>query len=131
MISDIIIFAVILLIGLYNLTIAVLGLFPKCRACAVGTLTKSSTLKNVRCRYGGRIRYLTKYSYVYTVNGKNYRHSGEVRCSKRRLFPKTSVVYVKGFPRHAYLNKFQGVKEWTIGITFLFFDLMLVIAASR
>ncbi|MBE6664807.1 MAG: hypothetical protein E7603_01120 [Ruminococcaceae bacterium] len=108
--------AIAILIGLWNLIIAILGCFPKHRAEALGTLAKTNTLKNVPLKHGGYIPNLTKYTYVYTVNGKQYKYSAEKRTHKRNLFFKVTMVYVKGFPKHAYPNKFTGFKEWTLGI---------------
>ncbi len=131
MLVDICIVSAVLLVGLYYLTIAILGLFPKFRATAVGTLSKAKTYKHVPKRHGGTIPHLTKYVYLYTVNGKVYRHKGEGRYSKRRLHPKGQIVYVKGFPRHAYLNKFRGEKEWIWGVTLLICGLMLLVVLFR
>ncbi len=105
-----------ILIGLWNMIIAVLGCFPKCRADALGTLAKTITMKNISRRHGGYIPMVTKYTYIYTVNGKQYKYSGEKKIHKRRLLSNITVVYVKGFPRHAYPNKFTGLKEWGSGI---------------
>ncbi len=111
--------AIVLFIGLWNLLIAILGLFPIFHATAVGTLTKANTQKNVRTRHGHLLPRLTQYAYTYTVKGKHYRHSRQMQYSKRRLLPKASLVYVKWFPRHAYVNKFTGEVEWAMGISML------------
>ncbi len=121
-----------ILIGFWNLMIAVLGLFPKYQATAVGTLTKANTKINFRTRHGYLIPRLTHYAYTYTVNDKLYRYSREMHHSKRRLLPKVSLVYVKGFPRHAYPNKFTGTVEWVIGLCMLFVgaSFLYVLASS-
>jgi hypothetical protein len=113
-------------LGLWNLTIAILGCIPRCRKTAVGTLTKAQTWKNIKARGGGLIPFLTKYRYVYTVGSKTYTFNWEARHNKRKLFPKTTMVYVVGFPRHAYPNRFTGIREWIwsylgllIGVLFL------------
>ncbi|MBQ9747170.1 MAG: hypothetical protein IJV98_00160 [Clostridia bacterium] len=103
-----------ILIGIWNLMIAVLGCFPRFRADAIGTLTRAKTEKNVPAKYG-RIPVQTRYVYVYTVNGRQYRYAGENRHVKRRLLPKITMVYVKWFPRHAYPNKFKATTEWVLG----------------
>ncbi len=112
--------AIVILIGLWNLTIAILGLFPQCRSTAVGTLTNTNTKKNFRTRRGLFIPISTRYVYTYTVNGRDYRYSGEGLHSERRLFPKASMVFVKWFPRRAYPNKFKGTTEWMLGLLMLF-----------
>ena len=121
---------VVLFIGLWNLTIAVLGLFPKCRASAVGTLTKANTKINHRTRHGHLIPRLTHYAYTYSVNSKLYRYAREIYRSKRRLLPKISLVYVKGFPRHAYPNKFTGAVEWVTGLGMLFLGALFLYILS-
>ncbi|MBE6629352.1 MAG: hypothetical protein E7624_00700 [Ruminococcaceae bacterium] len=115
--------AVFLVIGAWNITIAVLGLFPKFRANAVGVLTKAHNYRNVEGRSGHRIPLLSRYTYSYTVNGKNYRYTNERFYSKRRLFSKVNLVYVKWFPRHAYPNRFKGTNEWLWGISLSFLGL--------
>jgi hypothetical protein len=115
----IIIPAAVIAFAVWNLVIAILGLFPQCRTTAVGTLTKTKTKRNYRTNRGHFIPISTKYIYTYTVNGKEYRYTGDGRHSDRRLLPKAPMVYIKGFPRHAYPHKFTGVNEWGIGITML------------
>lgn len=116
------------LIGLWNLMIAVLGLFPKCRATAVGTLTSTNTRKNFRNRSGLFIPIQTRYTYIYTVNGKQYRYRARGQHSKRRLFPKVTMVYVKGFPRFAYPNKFTGAIQWILAIIIILFECQILFA---
>jgi ATP-dependent Lon protease len=43
-----------------------------------------------------------------------YTRHEKLEIAKRHLLPKVSMVYVKGFPRHAYPNKYKGTNEWTI-----------------
>ena len=69
---------------------------------------------------------VTKYIYVYTVNGKQYKYSGEKEIHKRYLLPKVTMVSVKGFPRHAYPNKFTGLKEWAAGLSLIFMGSMFL-----
>ena len=118
----------VLAVGLWNLTIAILGCFPRCRRTAVGTLTKAQSWKNVKTRSGGIIPVLTKYRYTYTVKNRTYAYRWEVHHSKRKLFPKVTMVYGVGFPRRAYPNQFMGIWEWlwgvvltTIGTAFLIY----------
>ena len=122
--------AIAVLIGLWNLMIAVLGCFPKLLCTALRSLAKTNTLKNVPLKHGGCIPNLTKYTYVYAVNGKQYKYSAEKRTHKRNLFSKVIMVYVKGFPRHAYPNKFTGFKEWSIGIFLIILGTMFQILCT-
>lgn len=114
---------VCIIIGLWNLMIAILGLFPRFQVKTIGTLTKANVYRNVHGRHF-IIPTLAQYIYTYTVKNKTYRYSGEIR-SKRRFPPKTTLVYIKGFPRHAYPNKFKGTKEWGLGGFFLFMGILL------
>ena len=106
-------------IGLWNLIIAILGLFPRCLSATVGTLRNINTYKNVKGRWGTSIPNLTNYTYSYCVKGKMYQYSGQELRTKRHLLPKASMVYVKWFPRHAYPNKFKGEKEWVTACVML------------
>ena len=119
MVFYIIITAVLLLFGSWNLMIAILGLFPKFLETTMGTLTKTKNERNVvqHSRYNHTfIPLITYYTYTYKVRGRAYRYSNESRHSERRLLPKAPLVYVKWFPRHAYLHKFKGEKEWMWGV---------------
>ena len=116
-------------IGLWNLMIAILGLFPHCRSSTIGTLRNAKTKRNVRGFRGSRIPILTDYAYTYYVNGKEYRYSAQESYTKRHLLPKTSIVYVKGFPRHAYPNKFKGTNEWCIAFVMLLIGILAVFSA--
>lgn len=124
----IIITAIIILIGSWNLMIAILGLFPQCLSTAIGTLSKANTKKNVRSKHGYIIPVMTRYAYTYTVNGKNYKYNATMYHSKRRLLSKASMVYVKWFPHRAYPNKFKGTTEWVLGIILLLAGISLIIA---
>ncbi|MBP3396329.1 MAG: hypothetical protein IKM08_03670 [Clostridia bacterium] len=119
--------AIMLLAGLWNIMIAILGLFPQLRATAVGTLTKTHTHRNIQPRRGAPIAILARYTYTYNVKGKTYRYTGEMLRSERCLLRKVTMHYVKGFPRRAYPNKFRGTMEWFVGFMLLFFGTLLMI----
>lgn len=125
--GNMVIVAAFILIGLWNLIIAILGCFPQFRSTAVGTLAKANSKKNVRTRHGGILPIQTRYTYTYTVGGKEYRYASEYHHGKRRLLPKVPMVYVKWFPRHAYPYKFKGTTEWVLGIMCLFGGIMCMI----
>lgn len=122
--------AVIIAIAFWNLLIAILGLFPQCCSSAVGTLVDKNTKKNVRMPRGRKIPILTRYVYLYTVKGKQYRCSSHVERSKRRLPLKTSMVYVKWFPWCAYPDKFKGTTEWALGLVMLYAGIRIILAIS-
>ena len=118
--------AILLAIGLWNVMIGILGLFPQFCAETIGTLAKANVSRNIRNKYGRLTRVYTRYAYTYTVRGRTYRYSNEGPHSKRRLLPKARMIYIKWFPWHAYPYKFKGTKEWVLGILFLFVGLTFV-----
>lgn len=123
---------VLYLVAVWHLLIAILALFPRFRGTAIGTLEKTRTERNVQHWVRGRARpyivpIITYYRYSYKVGKREYTYSREGYFSKQQLLPKTSMVYVKGFPRHAYPNKFKGTKEWWIGCSALFMAVLLTI----
>ena len=115
-------------VGLWNLMIAIMGLFPQCLSTAVGTLSYTKTHKNVKGRWGTPIPILTNYAYSYRVKGKLYRYSGQQMRTKQHLLPKTPMVYVKWFPRHAYPNKFKGENEWATAFVMLLIGTLAIFA---
>lgn len=119
---NIILYVVFLLMAFWNLMIAIIGLFPRFRGRTTGTLTKTSTQKNVPGRYGP-IPILTRYVYTYTVNGKKYQYSGTIYNNKQHLHRKVAMMFVKGFPRHSHPNKLNCSKEWIIGSFMLFMSI--------
>ena len=121
---------VILAIAVWNLLIAILGLFPQCCSSSVGTLVDRNTKKNVRTPRGRKIPILTRYVYLYTVKGKQYKHSSCIERSKRCLPLKTSMVYVKWCPWRAYPEKFKGTTEWALGLVMLYAGIRIILAIS-
>lgn len=118
---------VAIVIGFWNLLIAILGLFPQFLSTTAGTLTNKYTKRNVPARHGAVIPILTRYTYTYTVNKKKYRYSGEGFHSKSLLLPKVAMVYVKWFPSRAYPNRFKGTTEWVLGLVMLFLGVPIFI----
>lgn len=107
------------LLGVWNLTIAIIGLFPKFHATAVGVLEGSYTERNVQTRYR-TIPVRTHYVYIYTVNGRKYKHRDSVESSRKYVPQRVHLIYVKWFPWSAYRNKFSGGREWCLGIFGIF-----------
>ena len=124
----IVIATVMIVIAMWNLLIAILGLFPQCCSSAVGTLIDTNTKKNIRTPRGRKIQILTRYVYLYTVKGKQYRHSARGEHSKRHLPLKTTLVYVKWFPWCAYPDKFSGTAEWALGFVMLYAGIQIILA---
>ena len=119
---------VLFAIGLWNLMIAILGLFPQCRAMAVGTLANAKHYKNYRGNRNYIIcEHLTRSRYVYAVGNRQYRtRVHNTLGGKRKLLKKVSVIHVKWFPRHGYINSYTGFYEWFSGILFLFFGCAMI-----
>ncbi len=112
--------------------IAILGLFPKFQRKSVAILRKANSVKNVHLGRTGSlfVPNLTSYTYVYTVNGKEYRYSGQIFRSKSNLLPRAILVYVKGFPRHVYPDRFKGTKEWVLGVFYIFMGIIYLVAVK-
>ena len=108
-----------LLIGVWNLTFAILGRFPRFCATAVGTLKSKYIRRNIRYR-SHKLPNETHYTYAYRVGERKYLYRGVKSNSKRGLYEKVPLVYVKGFPRRVYPYRFKGTLEWTLGLSGLF-----------
>lgn len=115
--------AVLILIGLFFLWLAFRGRKPENLVETVGALTRRQHFKNVQLRHR-RVKNLTDYAYSYTVGGRTYKLSGIEWIHPRKLFPKTTIVYLKGFPRVAYIGEFTGIQEWALAIVFLVMGLL-------
>ena len=125
MVGCIILTVLLGLIGAWNLTVAIIGLFPKFHATAIGSLERSYTERNVPMRYG-TIPIRTHYTYIYTVNGRKYKYRGSVESSRKYVPQKAYLVYVKWFPWRAYKNKFSGGREWCLGGLGIFMAAMFI-----
>ena len=106
----------VFILGLLFLGYAIWGSNPKHRVTVTGRLTRSHTAKNVTL--GSRqYPYLTTYAYTYTVGSRQYHRKGESHFTHRRNLPRNvEFIYVKGFPRFAYKNRYTGVVEWALAI---------------
>jgi len=107
----------ILFIGLFYLIPVIRSRNPKNLCATVGTLSKTSSFKNFQTRYG-LFKNLTDFTYTYSVNGKSYRISGSAPKHRRFIPNKVDIVYLKGFPRSAYIEEYTGVIEWLLSISF-------------
>ena len=85
---------------------------PKSIAKTAGILRETDYKQNVTRRYTrGRsilIKHLTKARYVYTVDGVEYSLRTEHFGTKRQTARFVSVVYIKRFPRFAYIDEIAG-----------------------
>ena len=75
------------------------------------------------------VKHLTKARYVYTVDGAEYSIRGEHYGTKRQTPKFVPVVYIKRFPRFAYVDEIIGGFGVTLyglwGMILLFFGLSL------
>lgn len=111
--------------GFFFLVYAIRSSNPKNRVSVTGQLTASHTVKNVTI--GSRqYPYLTTYTYTYTAGNRKYQRKGQAQFSHRRTLPKNvQFIFVKGFPRFAYRNRYTGIVEWTLAILGILFGTIL------
>ena len=85
---------------------------PKSTAKTAGILRETSYKQNVTIRgTRGRsmfVKHLTKARYVYTIDGVEYSIRGEHFGTKRQTPKFVPVVYIKRFPRFAYVDEIAG-----------------------
>lgn len=106
---------IILIPGLFYIGLAFCSRNPKNTIAVPGVLTKRQGFKNVTIKHF-TVKNLTDYIYTYEANGKQY-YKGTQWVHPRKLFKRVSIVYLRGFPRIAYIDQFTAVNEWALGIT--------------
>ncbi len=92
---------------------------PKSTAKTGAILREATHKKNVtvRSRRGSVfIKNLTKALYIYTVNGVEYGIRGEFHATKRQTPKFVPVVYVKRFPRFAYMDDIGSFSDIRYGL---------------
>ena len=92
----------------------------KSTAKTAGVLREADYKQNVT-RHGLRgrsifIKHLTKARYVYTVNGVEYSIRNEHFGTKRQTPRFIPVVYIKRFPRFAYIDEIGGFGDIIYGL---------------
>ena len=82
----------------------------KSTAKTAGILRETDYKQNVTVGIRRRIffKHYTKARYVYTVNGVEYSLRGEHPGTKRQTPKFVPVVYIKRFPRFAYIDEIIG-----------------------
>ena len=99
-----------LCLALWNLYVARLLWKEKHCASTVAKLTDVRSKENVRVRKHGvsgpfvTVPHSSTGTYVYTVGGKDYRIKGWQHIAPGKLPKQPRVVYLKRFPKHAYLD---------------------------
>lgn len=83
---------------------------PKSTAKTAGILRETDYKQNVTVGIRRRIffKHYTKARYVYTANGVEYSLRGEHPGTKRQTPKFVPVVYIKRFPRFAYIDEIIG-----------------------
>ena len=83
---------------------------PKNTARTAGILRETDSKQNVTVGIRRRMffKHYTKARYVYTVNGVEYSIRGEHPGTKRQTPRFVPVVYIKRFPRFAYIDEIIG-----------------------
>ena len=83
---------------------------PKSTAKTAGILRETDYKQNVTVGIRRRIffKHYTKARYIYTVNGVEYSLRGEHPGTKRQTPKFVPVVYIKRFPRFAYIDEIIG-----------------------
>ena len=99
-------------------------------AKTAGILREANYKQNVTRHYTrGRsifIKHLTKARYVYTVDGVEYSLRTEHFGTKRQTPKFVPVVYIKRFPRFAYIDEITGAPMYGLwGMILLLFGLAL------
>lgn len=92
---------------------------PKSTAKTGAILREATHKKNVtvRSRRGSMfIKHLTKALYIYTVDGVEYGIRGEFHATKRQTPKFVPVVYVKRFPRFAYMDDIGSFSDIRYGL---------------
>lgn len=108
-----------LLFGAAHLILALLGKNPRCIGTAVGTLVDSKKVM-VSVKYQRKKVPVTACVYRYEVGGRVYRLKRDSRYSRSSLMRKVTVVYLKGFPRFGYLEKYPSGIFTILGVFYLF-----------
>ena len=114
--------------GLFFLWYSIRSSNPKNLETVTGKLLKANTVKNVTI--GSRkYRHFTTYTYTYTVKGRQYHRKGESHEFHKRNLPRTATfIYLRGFPRFAYRNKYTGFIEQLCAALFIASGIIFVLA---
>ena len=109
---------------------------PKSTAKTAGILREANYKQNVTRHYTrGRsifIKHLTKARYVYTVAGVEYSLRNEHFGTKRQTPKFVPVVYIKRFPRFAYIDEIAGAPMYGLwGMIPLAFGLALSVGIAE
>ncbi len=112
------IFGVVMLFpGVFFTALAIQSKNPDNLISTTGELTKKKNFKNYKLK-NGSVPNAVEYTYTYEANGKSYHLCGVQHTHSRNLHKRITVVYLRSFPRCAYEERFVGVAEWLLAISF-------------
>ena len=81
---------------------------PKHIGTAVGKLSNSKKVMRRAYRHSEKKIPVTTAIYLDEVKGKTYKLRHDGRFGRSTLMPRVTVVYLKGFPRFGYLDKYPS-----------------------
>ena len=121
------VFGIIMLLpGIFFAALAIRSKNPNNLISITGELTRKKGFKNYRLK-NRSVPNAVKYTYAYKANGKLYHLRGVQLTHARNLYKSIEIVYLRGFPRCAYVGHFSGIAEWLIAISFTSVGLLLLI----
>ncbi len=116
----------VLLPGIFFAVLAIQSTNASNLITTYGELTKKKNYKNYRLRHGFAPN-AAQYTYKYKAKGKNYYLRGVQLTHSRKLRKSVTVVYLRSFPRCAYIDRFSGIAEWLIAISFVALGMLMVL----
>ncbi len=104
---------------------ALWGRDPKHVGTAIGRLENAKRVM-VWSRRARKKLPVTAFVYLYEVGGRTYRLKRDSHSSRNRLMQRVTVVYLKGFPRFGFLEKFPFWLFLLAGILAIAYGWMLL-----
>ena len=115
-------------IGGVCLLLALWSRNPAHLGTAVGKLDESKRVMRRRYRYSEKKYPATTSTYLYEVNGKVYKLKRSGFFARSSLMRRVTVVYLKGFPRFGYLEKYPAGQFTMVGVFTLICGIMILLA---
>lgn len=111
------------------LSLAIYSANPTHLISVPGVLTEKKGYKHLRVKRR-HIPVYTEYAYTYEVKGKLYYYRGAEEKHRRFVPQRVSIVYLKGFPRIAGVERFSAAALWILGILFSLLGLLCFVAVA-
>lgn len=89
-------------------------------------MVKAKHYKNLHTKYGF-VPNWCDCAYVYHVGGKTYKFRTGEKKNKNALRSKVEIVYVKGFPRRAGIERYRSDESFAIAGALLVLGLFLLL----